>query len=145
MLAICYGIYPQYAELIIFAYLGTVATATGDTLASEIGTTAHSQPIMITTLKAVQAGVDGAVTILGELAAIMGSMVIGILAVIFGLVDNAFMVILITTAGGFFGTNVDSLLGATLQKRGLLSNSGVNFVATFAGAAISGILYLFLV
>jgi uncharacterized protein (TIGR00297 family) len=145
VLAICYGIYPQYAELIIFAYLGTVATATGDTLASEIGTTAHSQPIMITTLKHVQAGVDGAVTVLGEFAAIMGSMVIGILAVIFGMVDNAFMVILVTTAGGFFGTNVDSLLGATLQKRGLLSNSGVNFVATFAGAAISGILYLLLV
>jgi uncharacterized protein (TIGR00297 family) len=100
---------------------------------------------MITTLKHVQAGVDGAVTVLGEFAAIMGSMVIGILAVIFGMVDNAFMVILVTTAGGFFGTNVDSLLGATLQKRGLLSNSGVNFVATFAGAAISGILYLLLV
>lgn len=145
VLAICYGIYPQYAELIIFAYLGTVATATGDTLASEIGTTAHSQPIMITNLKPTRTGVDGAVTVLGEVAAILGSMVIGILPVIFGRVDDAIMVISITTAGGFLGTNIDSLLGATLQKRGLLSNSGVNFVATFAGAAVSGILYLILV
>ncbi|TGC08765.1 DUF92 domain-containing protein [Methanolobus halotolerans] len=142
VLAICYGIYPQYAELIIFAYLGTVATATGDTLASEIGTTAHTQPIMITTLKPANAGVDGAVTILGEFAAILGSMIIGILPVVFGMVEGATMVILITTAGGFLGTNVDSLLGATLQKKGMLSNSGVNFVATFAGALISGILYL---
>ncbi|MDW7733470.1 MAG: TIGR00297 family protein, partial [Methanolobus sp.] len=145
VLAICYGIYPQYAELIIFAYLGTVATATGDTLASEIGTTAHTQPIMITTLKPTRTGVDGAVTVLGEFAAIFGSMVIGILPVIFGRVDDAAMVILITTAGGFLGTNIDSLLGATLQKRGLLSNSGVNFVATFAGAVVSGALYLILV
>ncbi|WP_406661426.1 TIGR00297 family protein [Methanolobus sp. ZRKC3] len=142
MLAILYGIYPQYSELIIFAYLGTVATATGDTLASEIGTTAQSQPIMITTLKPAAAGVDGAVTVLGEIAALLGAMVIGILPVIFGKVDSIIPVILITTAGGFLGTNVDSLLGATLQKRGMLSNSGVNFVATFAGAAISAILYL---
>jgi uncharacterized protein (TIGR00297 family) len=144
VLAICYGIYPQYADLIIFAYLGTVATATGDTLASEVGTTAHSQPIMITTLKPTNAGVDGAVTILGEIAALLGSMVIGLLPVIFGRVEDAGMAIAITTAGGFLGTNIDSILGATLQKRGMLSNSGVNFVATFAGAAVSGIIYLLL-
>jgi len=144
VLAVLYGIYPQYSEFIIFAYLGTVATATGDTLASEIGTTARSQPIMITTLKPTYAGVDGAVTVLGEAAAILGSMIIGILAVVFGVLpaDSAFIVIFITTAGGFLGTNADSILGATLQHRGMLSNSGVNFVATFAGALISGILYL---
>ncbi|SFM27533.1 TIGR00297 family protein [Methanolobus profundi] len=145
VLAVLYGIYPQHAELIIFAYLGTVATATGDTLASEVGTTAHAQPIMITTLKPTKAGVDGAVTVLGEIAALLGAMIIGVLPVLFGKVDDAFLVIAITTAGGFLGTNVDSILGATLQKKGVLTNSGVNFVATFAGAIISGILYLIIV
>jgi uncharacterized membrane protein len=37
---------------------------------------------------------------------------------------------------GFIGTNIDSLLGATLQQRRLLSNAGVNF----AGTVISGLL-----
>jgi uncharacterized protein (TIGR00297 family) len=100
---------------------------------------------MITTLKPTNAGVDGAVSVLGEVAALLGAMVIGVLPVFFGRVDGALMVIFITTAGGFLGTNVDSLLGATLQNRGVLSNSGVNLVATFAGAFISGILYLLLV
>jgi uncharacterized protein (TIGR00297 family) len=96
---------------------------------------------MITTLKLSEPGVDGAVSLLGELAAIFGSAVIGILAYILGISDNFILTVLITTAGGFFGTNMDSLLGATLQKRGVLSNSGVNFAATFAGAGISAILY----
>ena len=46
-----YGIFPDQSLPIIYAYMGTVATATGDTLASEIGTTAKGRPRMITTLK----------------------------------------------------------------------------------------------
>lgn len=144
ILAIAYGIYPQYSELIIFAYLGTVATAAGDTLASEIGTTAQQQPRMITTLKPVQTGVDGGVTLLGELSSIGGSAIIAIFAIMFAMVDNFYAALVITVAGGFLGTNIDSLLGATLQSRGLLTNSGVNFVATFAGAIISAGLYVLL-
>ncbi|PAV10451.1 hypothetical protein ASJ81_13370 [Methanosarcina spelaei] len=140
-LAVAYGVFPEHSLPIIYAYMGTVATATGDTLASEIGTTAKGRPRMITTLKLSEPGVDGAVSFLGELAAILGSAVIGVLAYLLGVSDNFILTVLITTAGGFFGTNMDSLLGATLQKRGVLSNSGVNFVATFAGAGISAVLY----
>ncbi|HNW37316.1 MAG TPA: TIGR00297 family protein [Methanosarcina vacuolata] len=140
-LAVAYGVFPEHSLPIIYAYMGTVATATGDTLASEIGTTAKGRPRMITTLKLSEPGVDGAVSLLGELAAIFGSAVIGVLAYLLGISDNFILTVLITTAGGFVGTNVDSFLGATLQKRGVLSNSGVNLVATFAGAGISAILY----
>ncbi|RXA21907.1 TIGR00297 family protein [Methanosarcina sp. MSH10X1] len=140
-LAVAYGVFPEHSLPIVYAYMGTVATATGDTLASEIGTTAKGRPRMITTLKLSEPGADGAVSMLGEFAAILGSAVIGILAYLLGISDNLILTVLITTAGGFFGTNIDSLLGATLQKRGVLSNSGVNFAATFAGAGISAGLY----
>lgn len=142
VLAIAYGVFPEHSLPIIYAYMGTVATATGDTLASEIGTTAKGRPRMITTLKLSEPGVDGAVSLLGEFAAIFGSAVIGVLAYLLGVSDNFILTVLITTVGGFFGTNMDSFLGATLQKRGVLSNSGVNFVATFAGAGISACLYI---
>lgn len=141
VLAVAYGVFPEHSLPIIYAYMGTVATATGDTLASEIGTTAKGRPRMITTLKPSEPGADGAVSLLGEFAAILGSAAIGILAYLLGVSDNFILTVLITTAGGFFGTNIDSLLGATLQKRGVLSNSGVNFVATFTGAGISAALY----
>lgn len=142
VLAVAYGIFPEHSLPIIFAYMGTVATATGDTLASEIGTTAKGKPRMITTLKISEPGADGAVSLLGELAAIFGSAIIGVLGYALGISNDFLLSVLITTAGGFFGTNIDSLLGATLQKRGLLSNSGVNFAATFAGAGVSAVIYL---
>lgn len=144
ILAIAYGMHPQYSDIITYAYLGTVATATGDTLASEIGTTSKKQPRMITTLKVTKPGIDGSVTILGEMASLFGSFIIGLLAVISGMVSDNYMSIFLICIGGFIGTNIDSILGATLQNRGLLTNSGVNFFATLAGAIVSAFLYLFI-
>jgi uncharacterized protein (TIGR00297 family) len=141
VLAVAYGVFPEHSLPIIYAYMGTVATATGDTLASEIGTTAKGRPRMITTLKLSEPGEDEAVSFLGEFAALFGSTVIGLLGYVLGVSDNLLLSVLITTAGGFLGTNMDSLLGATLQKNGTLSNSGVNFLATFAGALVSICLY----
>jgi len=40
----------------------------------------------------------------------------------------------VVTAAGTVGGIVDSLLGATLERRGLLNNDGVNFTNTLAGA-----------
>lgn len=155
VLAIGYGVYhsshPLFGHILLFAYMGAVATATGDTLASEIGETYRGRPVMITTLEPVRPGTDGGISMLGELVCIGGSAVIGILALVLGVVDlnlpgtGAYIsIILIVVLGGFAGTNFDSLLGATLQQKGLLSNSGVNFIATFAGAFISGAAYYML-
>ncbi len=131
-MAICYGVYGN--DIFIYAFVGSVATANGDTLASEIGETSRSQPRMITTLKKIEPGVDGGVTILGEAASLAGALIIGLLAAGMGMVG--IFGIVVGTIGGFLGTNFDSLLGATLQRKGMLSNNGVNLVATAFGALI---------
>src|SRR5450759_3376994 len=51
VLAMAYGIFHSHAAVLMAAYLGSVATACGDTLASEIGQTFQGEPRMITTLK----------------------------------------------------------------------------------------------
>lgn len=155
ILAVAYGVYhwfyPGFGPVLLFAYLGAVATATGDTLASEIGETYRGKPVMITTLCPAKPGTDGAVSVLGEAVCIGGSAAIGILALVLGVIDldssgalSYITWILIVIVGGFVGTNFDSLLGATLQQKGWLSNSGVNLAATMCGAFISGAAYYIL-
>jgi len=145
--SIGYTIFPHAADIFLYIYLGSVATATGDTLASEIGTTYKGKPRMITTLKEVEPGVDGGVSSLGEIAAIFGSMVIALFALLVGVIEIDQYCLLgmsIITISGFVGTNIDSLLGATMQKRGILSNNGVNLAATIAGGVVAGVMWIVL-
>ncbi len=140
VLAICYGVYGN--DVFIFAFIASVATANGDTLASEIGETSRSKPRMITTLKETEPGVDGGVTPLGEAASLAGAVIIGLLATGMGMAGVSGIVV--AAIGGFLGTNFDSLLGATLQSRGILSNNGVNLAATAFGALVGGLLWYIL-
>jgi len=140
VLAICYGVYGN--DVFIFAFIASVATANGDTLASEIGETSRSKPRMITTLKETEPGVDGGITPLGEAASLAGAVIIGLLATGMGMAGV--FGIVVAAIGGFLGTNFDSLLGATLQSRGILSNNGVNLVATAFGALVGGLLWYIL-
>ncbi|KPQ41268.1 MAG: integral membrane protein, partial [Candidatus Methanoperedens nitroreducens] len=50
-LAIAYGIFPWHGQVLLAAYMGSVATACGDTLASEIGETYKGEPRMITNIQ----------------------------------------------------------------------------------------------
>lgn len=137
-LAVAFKVFPSHAVFLLPAYLGSISTATGDTLASEIGQTWKGEPLMITTLKKVRPGTDGGVTVLGEVAAFAGS---GAIALLSMFLKNDVGLALAVLAGGFIGTNIDSVLGATLQQKGYLSNNGVNLFATISGAIVSAIIY----
>ena len=138
--AIAFGIIGN--RLILVAYLGAVATATGDTLASEIGQTYKKLPRLITDLTKVPHGTDGGITILGEFAALGGAAVISIASILLGVGSPSTLVPIML--GGFFGANFDSILGATFERRHYLTNSSVNFFATVAGAIASVIVFLLL-
>ncbi|WNY23534.1 hypothetical protein MmiHf6_08420 [Methanimicrococcus hongohii] len=147
IIAVLYGVleaHPEYNWLampLAFAYVGTVATATGDTMASEIGVTSKGPTYMITNFRKSKPGEDGGVSLLGEAAALTGSIIIGLMAFAFGIIGSLPLALGVAIAGGFIGTNIDSVLGAIIQKRGWLTNSGVNFVSTLSGALISFALY----
>ena len=68
-------------------YVGSVATTSADTLASEVGVFSKSKPRLITNLRRkVPSGTIGAVSLLGEGVAIVAGLFIGVIAVIFALI-----------------------------------------------------------
>ncbi|MRX72632.1 DUF92 domain-containing protein [Bacillus lacus] len=97
----------------IFVFCSAIAAANADTWASEIGTLSKGQPRMMLSLKKVERGTSGAVSLLGTLAAIAGAAFIAITgAVLFSFQPH---LILLIIAAGFFGNMVDTVLGGTLQ------------------------------
>ncbi len=134
--AVGYGVYGH--EVFLYAFLGAISTATADTLGSEIGGTSKKLPVMITSFKQVPHGTDGGITLLGELACVLGAVSIGVLAVAMGM-GSAQKVLLFSLIGGLAGTHMDSLLGATLENK-YLTNATTNLAATFFGGLVSAIL-----
>ncbi len=141
-LAVAHHAIPVHSEVILVAYLASLATALADTLASEIGQTSKSAPLMITTLRRTRPGTDGGVTLLGEAAALGGALLLAVFALVIGLVPLHPLYISLITVGGVFGANLDSLFGATLQQRGILTNNGVNLASTAAAAVFVSLLYV---
>jgi uncharacterized protein (TIGR00297 family) len=121
----------QYAFLM--AMIAAFAEATGDTVSSEIGQYLSERSYLITTLKPVSAGEDGGITIGGTVAGALASAVVVALGLGLGLCGKGSA--LIALAAAVAGNLFDSLLGATLERRGLVTNGIVNFAGTsFAGA-----------
>ena len=119
----------------LVAMLASLAEAAIDTIASEIGQYRRSRARMITTWEQVPAGTDGGITIEGSLAGMAAGMVIALVGVLGGMIG--FSELWIPATAGFAGMLIDSVLGATLQRRGWISNQAVNFLATLVAAALA--------
>jgi uncharacterized protein (TIGR00297 family) len=107
-------------ELILAAFLGAVATANADTLATEIGLLNPTDPRLITNLrKIVPAGTSGGISILGEIATLSGALVIGVAAGLLRMTGNPgwplSFTLGMTIIVGLVGCTVDSFVGATVQ------------------------------
>ncbi|AEA47039.1 TIGR00297 family protein [Archaeoglobus veneficus] len=129
--AINYGFYGFDAFSI--AFVASVATALGDTMASEVGKTAE-RVYLITNFRRVQPGVSGGVSVKGEMAAFAGCAIVSAIALASGIVGLKGATIALFA--GFVGVHVDSILGATLEEKGLLTNAGVNFFATLSAGLL---------
>ena len=119
----------------LVAAVGALAEAATDTVASEIGQYRGPDPRLITTWERVPAGTDGGVTMVGSVVGMTAGLVIAAVAAVGGMILQAQL--WIPVAVGFAGMMIDSLLGATLQRRGWISNQAVNFFSTLAAAALA--------
>lgn len=120
------------------AFFGAIAAALADTISSEIGLLSKNKPVLITTLKNVEKGTNGGVTLLGLFSGLLAAAIIGI--VYYLTVQSSLTVAIIIMTAGFIGNLIDSILGATLERKGILNNTQVNFLASSSGAIIAFVL-----
>jgi len=115
--------------------LAALAEAAADTVSSEVGQVLGGRPRMITTLRQVDAGTDGAVSVAGTLAGVLAA---GMVAATGSVALRGGMAMFwVSWGGGVFGLFFDSLLGATLERRGWLNNDAVNFLSTASAAVFA--------
>lgn len=105
------------------ALVGALATVTADTWATELGTLSAQPPRHPLSGRVVPPGTNGAVSLLGSTAALVGGLFIGTLALLLTLAGGApFLAItpawlpLVGAVSGTAGAFFDSLLGATVQQ-----------------------------
>ena len=110
-----------HADILAIAYLGSIAAAMSDTLATEVGLLSRTMPRLIThPERTVRPGTSGGVSPLGEGAALISAFIIGmmgfLLTVIGKLNLDTFLVLVPSVlAGGILGTLIDSLVGAKIE------------------------------
>ena len=123
--------------LLLVGFSASFAAKLADTFGSEIGKRYGRTTVLITTLRRVPPGTEGAVSLEGTLASAIGSLVMTAVVVALQLVP-AGPVAWLVAAVGLLATLLESLLGALLQERTpWLTNELVNAIQTVVAAVLA--------
>ncbi len=117
------------------AFIAALAEAAADTVSSEIGQAIGGSPILITNGRRVSPGTDGAITFAGTAAGCAAAAIVVLAAMpTLRLSAGRAAIAFVAAIVGLFA---DSLIGATLERRGWLNNDSVNFLSTAIAALIA--------
>ncbi|MCI4371435.1 MAG: DUF92 domain-containing protein [Thermoplasmata archaeon] len=151
--AISLLMHPAFPKLISgIVFLSALSVAGADTLASEIGVLSN-RTHLITNRQRVPPGTDGGVSALGQACAlaaatytsVVGWLVLSLAARTYGLVQSmpaSAAYILIPLTMGFLGCQIDSVIGATLERRGILNKKTNNLISTMSGAILAYVILI---
>ncbi|MCL2607223.1 MAG: DUF92 domain-containing protein [Methanomassiliicoccaceae archaeon] len=131
----------EYYTMMSVAYISSITVAAADTIASEVGIR-DKKVWLFTTLERVEPGTDGGISVLGTLLALGAATLTAAIgwALIFGLTLEILFIVPI--AAGMVGCFIDSLFGATLEKRGYMSKYSNNAVSAMLGSLFAIAVYI---
>ncbi|NJM98495.1 MAG: TIGR00297 family protein [Phormidesmis sp. RL_2_1] len=130
------GIAARWLPILALGFVASFSTKLSDTTATEIGKAYGQRTFLITTLQPVPRGTEGAVSLEGTLAGIVGSVALAVVAWACGLISLTGVGICAIAA--FLATTVESIIGATLEEKlDWLTHDFVNIINTAVGAAIA--------
>jgi uncharacterized protein (TIGR00297 family) len=131
--------FEKYISAILF--ITAISVAMSDTIASEIGMLSDRAYLITNPKKRVKPGTNGGISLLGEGAAVFAAIFITITGWIILSLSQTLpknpSLMLFPLLIGLAGCHIDSVLGATLQEKGVLTNSGVNIVSITISTSIA--------
>ncbi|MEL6247801.1 MAG: TIGR00297 family protein [Cyanobacteria bacterium J06627_15] len=123
-------------RLLALGMVASLATKLSDTTATEIGKAYGQRTFLITTLQPVPRGTEGAVSLEGTLAGVVGSIVLSVFAWAIGFISLSGVGLCILAA--LIATTAESLIGATVEdKIPGLTHDVVNIINTLIGATVA--------
>ena len=140
VLALLIGAGVEPRSLLLIGFAASFAAKLADTFGSEIGKRWGRTTVLITTLRPVAPGTEGAISLEGTLASAVGSVLMTAVMAGLGLLPNWSCWILVAGVG-LKATLAESVLGAVAQDRySWLSNELVNALQTLLAAALAMLL-----
>lgn len=122
-------------EALTAAFVAAIGAAFADTVESELGQLAARRPRLITSLRSVPPGTDGAVSLPGTLAGVGAAALTAGVGAAVGLIGSWAGAVVVALAA-FAGTLVDSWVGAVVPRAG---NELTNVLCTLSAAALAAL------
>ncbi len=110
-------------------FAASFASKLADTFGSEIGKRFGKNTYLITSLKKVERGTEGGISLEGTLASVLGSILMAFIMLRLSLISTNYHFIIVA-ASGFLATLSESIIGARFQNKYNLSNEMVNAIQT---------------
>jgi uncharacterized protein (TIGR00297 family) len=132
------GVTSYFGGTAFVACAAALAAGGSDTVASEIGKAWGRRTVLPPSFRAVPPGTPGALSLEGTAAGVGGAVVLAAVAAAAGLTGAADVPVVV--AGATAGSLAESLLGATLEPRGILDNDVLNFLNTAIAAGVAAFL-----
>ena len=119
----------------LVAFVAALTAGGSDTVASEIGKAWGRRTFLVTNMRSVPPGTPGAMSLEGTTAGVAGAFALAALGAALGLIE--WNVVLAVVGGATVGALIESVLGAMLERRGVVNNDVLNFLNTATAAYVA--------